>query len=128
MIQRLLIVKYVICFFIIMYSLQVQHTKLFGCFPVFCRFKPSWSLDLLLSSFTQFTLAPGNMHCSELHLNREFDVFEVKNLSPLTPFLLQVKPKAPTTCVLCQLKFHCPFTEAKDSVVKITYAMYQSVD
>lgn len=32
MIQRSLIVKYVIRFFIIMYSLQVQHKKLFGYF------------------------------------------------------------------------------------------------
>lgn len=80
------------------------------------------------ASFMQFTLAPGNMHFSELHLNREFDVFKVKYLSSLASFLLQVRPKAPTTCVLCELQFPLPFTETENSVDKITYAMYQSVD
>lgn len=43
----------------------------------------------------------------------ERDVFKVY-LSPLTSVLLRVRLKSPTTYVLCQRQFHCPFKETED--------------
>jgi len=104
--------------------------KLFGFFPIFCssgEFKPSQSLRLLLAFFTHFTLAPGNMQCLEFYQNRESDVFKVEYLSPLTSVLLQVRLKSTTTFVLFQLQFHHSF-ETQYSVIKVTNAMYRSLD
>lgn len=123
--------RYVECWFLLSciphrYSTQ-SYLDIFQFCAVLENLSPPGSLELLFASFTQFTVAPGNMRCSESYLNREF-VFKVQYLSPLTSVLLQVRLKAPTTCVLCQLQFHHLFKETEDNVIKITNTMHRSVE
>lgn len=98
-----------------MHCLQVQHTQLFEYFPIFFSsggFKLLQSLELLLASFQQFISASGNTQFSELSLNGQLDIFEVKYLSSLPSVLLnKLELETSTSCVLCQMQFHSPFNE-----------------